>query len=147
MQFIINTLIINLFLVETSSQDLSHNDPDEAAFYNRNSLGFREPYCRKEWYAPNSFRYTSHSTVWMEEILHYIRYGKSVYFFVVWSFLLFGLFWLFGRGPGVHSLTRLPGSSLSDPTTKETEQQQKKHGFLLDTIYPLDPKPWELPNS
>ena len=32
---------------------------------------------------------------------------------------------LFGRGTGVHSLTRLPGSSLSDPTTKETEQQKK----------------------
>ena len=49
-------------------------------------------------------------------------------------FLLFGpgaccFFLLFGRGTGVHSLTRLPGSSLSDPTTKETEQQKQKHGF------------------
>ena len=67
--------------------------------------------------------------------------GKSVHFFVVWSFLLFGLFGryvfcclgggvfhflLFGRGTGVHSLTGLPGSSLSDPTTKKTKQQAKK---------------------
>ena len=38
------------------------------------------------------------------------------------------LFLLFGRGTGVNSLTRLPGSSLSDPTTKETEQQKKSTG-------------------
>ena len=72
--------------------------------------------------------------------------GGRVLFFAVWAgafffcclgggvffFLLFGpgacFFLLFGRGTGVHSLTRLPGSSLSDPTTKETEQQ-KKNGF------------------
>ena len=55
-------------------------------------------------------------------------------FFAVWAgacffFCCLGLgrvfFLLFGRGTGVHSLTRLPGSSLSDPTTKETEQQKK----------------------
>ena len=40
--------------------------------------------------------------------------GGGVFFFL-----------LFGRGTGVHSLARLPGSSLSDPTTKETEQQKK----------------------
>ena len=40
------------------------------------------------------------------------------------------LFLLFGRGTGVHSLTGLPGSSLSDPTTKKTKKQKKKkHGF------------------
>ena len=72
--------------------------------------------------------------------------GRRVLFFAVWAggvfffccfgggmffFLLFGpgacFFLLFGRGTGVHSLTRLPGSSLSDPTTKETEQQKKKN--------------------
>ena len=37
-------------------------------------------------------------------------------------------FLLFGRGTGLHSLTGLPGSSSSDPTTKKTKQQ-KKHGF------------------
>ena len=71
--------------------------------------------------------------------------GVFFFFFAVWagacscfcclggdvfSFLLFGpvacFFLLFGRGPGVHSLTRLPGSSLSDPTTKETEQKKKR---------------------
>ena len=64
--------------------------------------------------------------------------GGRVLFFAVWAgpvffLLLFGpgacFFLLFGRRTGVHSLTRLPGSSLSDPTTKETEQP-KKHGFL-----------------
>ena len=38
-------------------------------------------------------------------------------------------FLLFGRGMGVHSLTGLPGLSSSDPTTKKTKQQKKKHGF------------------
>ena len=33
-------------------------------------------------------------------------------------------FLLFGRGTGVHSLTGLLGSSLSDPTTKKTKQQK-----------------------
>ena len=66
--------------------------------------------------------------------------------FAVWAvaffFLLFGpgglffclllgrvafLFLLFGRGTGVHSLTGLPGSSLSDPTTKKTKQQKIKN--------------------
>ena len=47
-----------------------------------------------------------------------------VLFFAVWAGGVF-FFLLFGRGTGVHSLTRLPGSSLSDPTTKETEQQKK----------------------
>ena len=32
---------------------------------------------------------------------------------------------LFGRGTEVHSLTPLPGSSLSDPTTKKTKQHKK----------------------
>ena len=66
--------------------------------------------------------------------------GGGVFFFCclgggVFCFLLFGpgacvffFFLLFGRGTGVHSLTRLPGSSLSDPTTKETEQQKKNTG-------------------
>ena len=54
--------------------------------------------------------------------------GRGVFFFfAVWAGGVF-IFLLFGRGTGVHSLTGLPGSSLSDPTTKKTEQQ-KKHGF------------------
>ena len=70
--------------------------------------------------------------------LFFAVWAGGVFFFAVWAggvffFLLFGrgriLFLLFGRGTGVHSLTRLPGSSFSDPTTKETEQQKKKHGF------------------
>ena len=64
----------------------------------------------------------------------FLLFGRGrVLFFAVWAgacfFLLFGpgacFFLLFGRGTGVHSLTRLPGSSLSDSTTKETEQQKK----------------------
>ena len=60
------------------------------------------------------------------------------FFFAVWAGVrvyfvcCFGgglVFLLFGRGTGVHSLTGLPGSSSSDPTTKKTKQQ--KHGFLI----------------
>ena len=76
-------------------------------------------------------------------------------FFAVWAarlvFLLFGrggggevggggvrvfFFLLFGRGTGVHSLAGLPGSSLSDPTTKKTKQQKKKQ-----RVPPLNPNP------
>ena len=79
-----------------------------------------------------------------------LLFGRGRVFLAVWAgaffffavlagaccFLLFGpgacFFLLFGRGTGVHSLTRLPGSSLSAPTTKETEQQQKsKNGFRI----------------
>ena len=49
--------------------------------------------------------------------------GGGLFFFVVWAGVVF--FLLFGRGTGVHSLTGLPGSSLSDPTTKKTKQQKK----------------------
>ena len=57
----------------------------------------------------------------------FLLFGRGrVLFFAVWAGGVF-FFLLFGRGTGVHSLTRLPGSSLSDPT-KETEQQKKKTG-------------------
>ena len=59
--------------------------------------------------------------------------GRVSFFFAVWAGGVF--FLLFGRGTGVHSLTRLPGSSLSDPTTKETEQQKQKHGFHAETDF------------
>ena len=63
----------------------------------------------------------------------FLLFGRWSFFFCLgggmFFFLLFGpgacFFLLFGRGTGVHSLTRLPGWSLSDPTTKETEQQKK----------------------
>ena len=58
----------------------------------------------------------------------FLLFGRGrVLFFAVWAGDVFCFFFcfLFGRGTGVHSLTRLPGSSLSDPTTKETEQQKK----------------------
>ena len=58
-------------------------------------------------------------------VFFFLLFGRGrVLFFAVWAGGVF--FLLFGRGTGVHSLTRLPGSSLSDPTTKETEQQKKK---------------------
>ena len=76
--------------------------------------------------------------VWAGAVFFFLLFGRGrVLFFAVWAgacsfFLLFGpgacFFLLFGRGTGVHSLTRLPGSSLSDPTTKETEQQKKNTG-------------------
>ena len=63
--------------------------------------------------------------------------GGVFLFFSVWGgggggacfvFLLFGrvsfFFLLFGRGTGVHSLTGLPGSSLSDPTTKKPNSKK-----------------------
>ena len=50
--------------------------------------------------------------------------GGRVLLLAVWvGGVIFVL--LFGRGTGVHSLTGLPGSSLSDPTTKKTKQQKK----------------------
>ena len=60
--------------------------------------------------------------------------GGVFFLFAVWAECLFFTVWaggvvfslLFGRGTEVHSLTGLPGSSLSDPTTKKTEQQKKK---------------------
>ena len=51
-------------------------------------------------------------------------------FFAAWAEGVF--FLLFGRGTGVYSLTGVPGSSLSDPTTKKTKQPKKKHGFPID---------------
>ena len=76
--------------------------------------------------------------VWAGGMFLFCCLGGGVFFVCclgggMFLFLLFGpgacFFLLFGRGTGVHSLTRLPGSSLSDPTTKETEQPKKKHGF------------------
>ena len=66
-------------------------------------------------------------------------WAGSCFFFVVWArgarFLCFALwagarfcFLLFGHGTGVHSLTGLPGSSLSEPTTKKTKQQKTNTG-------------------
>ena len=72
--------------------------------------------------------------------------GGRVYLFAVWArvvfffffffvflfgrggrgFFFFSFFLIFGRGMGVHSLTGLPGSSSSDPTTKKTKQQKQK---------------------
>ena len=99
-------------------------------------------------------------------VLIFLLFGQGAcFFFAVWAwgvflFLLFGLgrvlfllfrrgrvlfvaiwaggvfFLLFVQGTGVHSLTRLPGLSLSDPTTKETEQQKKKHGFRVISMGP-----------
>ena len=63
--------------------------------------------------------------VWAGRVL-FLLFGRGrVLFFAVWAGGVF-CFLLFGRGTGVHSLTRLPGSSLSDPTTKETEKQKTK---------------------
>ena len=58
--------------------------------------------------------------------------GWRVYVFAVWA----GGAFLFAvwAGTGVHSLTGLPGSSLSNPTTKKTKQQ-RKHGFLRHSSY------------
>ena len=65
--------------------------------------------------------------------------GERVFFFSVWTVGAFtfyaawagvvSFFSLFGQGTGVHSLTGLPGSSSSDPTTKRTKQQTTNHGF------------------
>ena len=66
--------------------------------------------------------------VWAGGVFFFLVFGPvAFFFFAVWAGgVFFSL--LFGRGTGVHSLTGLPGSSLSDPTTKKTKQQ-KKHGF------------------
>ena len=94
--------------------------------------------------------------VWAGVVFFFLLFGRGrVLFFAVWAVVFFfavlgggvfffcclgrgrGFFLLFGRGTGVHSLTRLPGSSLSDPTTKETEQQKKKHGFPVSTLFSI----------
>ena len=63
-------------------------------------------------------------------------WAGCVIFFAVWAGgVYFSL--LFGRGTGVHSLTGLPGSSLSDPTTKKTKQQKRKKtgsGFRVEGL-------------
>ena len=70
-----------------------------------------------------------------------------VFLFAVWAGGVF--FLLFGRVTGVHSLTGLPGSSLSDPTTKKTKQQKKTrvpsewfraYGSTLNPINPYNPQ-------
>ena len=62
--------------------------------------------------------------VWARACLCFCCLGGVRVFFAVWAEDMF-FFWLFGRGAGVHSLTGLPGLSLSDPTTK-TDQTAKK---------------------
>ena len=63
--------------------------------------------------------------VWAGACLFFLLFGRrACSFLAVWvGGVIF--FLLFGRGTGVHSLTGLPGSSLSDPTTKKTKQQKK----------------------
>ena len=56
----------------------------------------------------------------------------------MFCFLLFGrvacfFLLLFGRGTGVHSITGLPGSSLSDPARKATKQQKTGSELSLGT--------------
>ena len=64
----------------------------------------------------------------------FLLFGRGrLLFCAVWAGGVF-VFLLFGRGTGVHSLTRLPGSSLSDPTTKETEQQKKTRVPLMYSV-------------
>ena len=62
--------------------------------------------------------------VWAGACFFWCVGGGRVLVFAVWVGGVF-FFLLFGRGTGVHSLTGLPGSSLSDPTTKKTKQQKK----------------------
>ena len=84
--------------------------------------------------------------VWAGACSFFCCLGRGrVLFFAVWAGGVFFCL-LFGRGTGVHSLTRLPGSSSSDPTTKETEQPKKKHGFRRAT-HPPQPRPLEAPNQ
>ena len=89
--------------------------------------------------------------VWAGGVFFFLLFGRGrvlfllfgrwrFFFFAVWAGGVF-FFLLFGRGTGVHSLTRLPGSSLSDPTTKETEQQKKIR--VPPGKYPI--KPHKLP--
>ena len=79
--------------------------------------------------------------VWAGGVFFFCCLGGGVFFFCclgggMFLFCCLGrgrvFFLLFARGTGVHSLTRLPGSSLSDPTTKETEQQKKNTGSALE---------------
>ena len=61
--------------------------------------------------------------VWAGACFFFAVWAGACFFFAVWAG---GVFFAVWAGDGIHSLTRLPGSSLSDPTTKETEQQKKK---------------------
>ena len=51
--------------------------------------------------------------------------GGVFMFLLFWRVACFSL--LFGRGTGVHSLTGLPSSSLSDPTTKKDQTAKKEN--------------------
>ena len=64
--------------------------------------------------------------VWAGGVFFFFAvWAGCVFFFAVWAGgVFFSL--LFGRGTGVHSLTGLPGSSLSDLITKKTKQPKKK---------------------
>ena len=77
--------------------------------------------------------------VWAGGVFFFLLFGRG-------SVLFFCFFFCLGRGrvfvavwadTGVHSLTDLPGSSSSDPTTKKATQQKqkKKHGFLLSRSF------------
>ena len=74
--------------------------------------------------------------VWAGACSFFAVWAGACSFFAVWAGgVFFFVFFLFGRGTGVHSLTHLPGSSLSDPTTKETEQQTKNTGSLTGGMH------------
>ena len=70
--------------------------------------------------------------------------GGGACLFFLFCFCCLGIFvcfvLLFGRGTGIHSLTGLHGSSLRDPPTKKTKQQNKKqkHGFHLHGVEGLN---------
>ena len=88
--------------------------------------------------------------VWAGSVFFFLLFGRGACsFFAVWAggvffFCCLGggrVFFCLGRervflfavwaGTGVHSLTGLPGSSSSDPTTKKAKQQKKKTGSAI----------------
>ena len=88
--------------------------------------------------------------VWAGGGFFFLLFGPGACFFAVWAGVVFFSL-LFGRGTGAHSLTGLPGSSLSDPTTKKTKQQKKatrvpstRKGPFVRPIYTVaDIRNWE----
>ena len=68
--------------------------------------------------------------------VNFLRFGRGACF----CFCCLGggrVFLLFGRRTGVHSLTGLPGSSLSDPTTKK-DQTSGLARLLPPRLLPLN---------
>ena len=118
------------------------------AFFFAVGAGAQAPPKQEKKTRPRPFRAWFLFAVWAAGCVYFFCWRRTCFFcclggwrfcffFAVWAgacfFCCLGrgrVFLLVGRGTGIHSLTRLPGSSRSDPTTKATERQKQNTGSL-----------------